>query len=60
MCAYIDFKATTGKQDKGKQFHKSLNGSAKNGKMAMNLESWLGGLSKKMHHARRFYFKLKS
>ena len=51
MCANIDFKATTVKQRKGEQFHKSSNGSAKNGKKAMylitSLESWLGGLSKK-------------
>ena len=51
MCADIDFKATTGKQQKGEQFHKSSNGSAKNSKMAMylitSLESWLGGLSRK-------------
>ena len=30
MCANIDVKATTGKQHKGEQFHKSSNGSAKN------------------------------
>ena len=51
MCANIDIKATTGKQHKGEQFHKSSNGSAKNSKMAMylmtSLEGWLGGLSKK-------------
>ena len=51
MCANIDFKATTGKQHKGEQFHKSSDGSAKNGKIAMylitSLESWLGGLSRK-------------
>ena len=48
MCAYIDFKATTGKQHKGEQFHKSSNGSAKNRKMAItSLESWLGSLSRK-------------
>ena len=38
-CVYIDFKATTGKQHKGEQFHKSSNGSAKNGKMMMYLSS---------------------
>ena len=36
-CANIDFKATTGRQHKSEQFHKSSNGSAKNGKMAMYL-----------------------
>ena len=50
-CANIDFKATTWKQHKGEQFHKSSNSSAENGKMAMylitSLESWLGGLSRK-------------
>ena len=29
MCANIEFKATTRKQHKGEQFHKSSNGSAK-------------------------------
>ena len=51
MRANIDFKATTGKQHKGERFHKSSNGSAKNGKMAMylitSLESWQGDLSRK-------------
>ena len=51
MCANIDFEATTGKQHKGEQFHKSSNSSANNGKMAMyliaSLKSSLGGLSRK-------------
>ena len=50
-CANFDFKATTKKQHKGEQFHKSSNSSANNGKMAMylitSLESSLGGLSRK-------------
>ena len=49
MCANVEFKATTRKQHKGEQFHKSSNGSAKNCKMAMyliaSLESSLVGLS---------------
>ena len=54
MCADIDFKATTGKQHKSEQFHKSSNSSANNGKMACamyliaSLKSWLGGLSRKL------------
>ena len=51
MCANIEFKATTGKQHKGEQFHKSSNSSANNGNMAMyliaSLKSSLGGLSRK-------------
>ena len=39
MCANIEFKATTRKQHKGEQFHKSSNGSAKNCKMATYLSS---------------------
>ena len=35
--ANIDFKATTGKQHKGEQFHKFSNGLAKNGKVVMYL-----------------------
>ena len=51
MCANIEFKATTRKQHKGEEFHKSSNRSANNGKMAMyliaSLESSLGGLFRK-------------
>ena len=42
-CANIDFKATTVKQHKGEQFHKSLNGSSKNGVVDVSLQVWKVG-----------------
>ena len=62
MCANIEFKATTRKQRKSEQFHKSSNGFAKNCKMATFsvLGRRVGFVAfQKTKCVCRFYIKLK-
>ena len=56
MCANVDFKTTTGKQHKGEQLQKSLNGSTTNGKMAMYLITYeFGNLAGRLSRKRIVY-----